>query len=55
MRYTTKGGVVHTITNSATDYEFVFTCKGESYYDWRSGNHGNYPGREPDRWVGLPK
>ena len=46
MSYTTKGGKVHTITDSSTDYEFVLTCKGESYYDWRSGNHGNYPGRD---------
>ena len=51
MRYTTKGGVVNTITTSSTDYEFVFTCKGESYYDWRSGNHGNYPGRELEKYY----
>ena len=51
MSYTTKGGKVHTMTNSSTDYEFVFTCKGESYYDWRSGNHGNYPGRELEKYY----
>ena len=51
MSYTTKGGVVHTMTNSSTDYEFVFTCKGESYYDWRSGNHGNYPDRELEKYY----
>ena len=46
MSYTTRGGKVHNITNSSTDYEFGFKCKGESYYDFRSGNHGNYPGRD---------
>ena len=51
MSYTTKGGKVHTITDSSTDYEFVFSCKGESYYDWRSGNHGNYPGRELEKYY----
>ena len=51
MRYTTKGGVVHTITNAATDYEFVLNCKAEGILDWHSGNHGNYPGRDLSKYY----
>ncbi len=51
MAYTEENGTVHTITNSATDYEFVLNCKAEGILDWHSGNHGNYPGRDLDKYY----
>ena len=52
MKYTEENGTVHTITNSATDYEFVLMCKGKgTYRDFRSGNHGNYPGRDQSNFY----
>ena len=40
--YTEANGTSHTITSSATDYEFVLSCGGKDNLTFRSGNHADY-------------
>ena len=43
IRYTDASGKTHIMTNSQTDYEYVFKIGSETPVTFRGGNHGNYP------------